>query len=108
MIGNMPGLLVVGLLGRARVGKQPRDVRLAAQERRRRARREQRVELAVAQHADQRLVLADRLEVEARDRLERRALVASGLLLAAAAPMDVGRAARRIRAASCRASRPPR
>ncbi len=60
------GLLAVGLLGRARVGKQPPDVRLAAQERRRPARREQRIKLAVAQHADQSLLLADRLQVEAR------------------------------------------
>src|SRR5262249_58172224 len=80
-------LVVVGLLGLARIGKQPLDVRLAAQERGGRARREQRVELAVAQHADQRVLLADRLEVEAGDRLERRALRAPRLLLAAAAPM---------------------
>ena len=66
-------------------------MRLAAQERGGPARREQRVELAVAQHPDQGLLLADRLEVEAGNRLERGALVAARLLLAAAAPMDVGR-----------------
>ena len=66
-------------------------MRLAGEERRRRARREQRIELAVAQHADQRLVLGDRLQIEARDRLERRALAAAGLLLPAAAPMDLRR-----------------
>ena len=56
------------------------------------ARREQCVELAVAQHADQRLILADRLQVETRDRLERGALVAAGFLLAAAAPVDLASA----------------
>ena len=61
------------------------------QERRRPARGEQRVELAVAQHVDQRLVRLERLEVEARDRLERRALVPARLLLAAVAPVDLGR-----------------
>ena len=84
-------LLVIGLLRRARVRKQPRDVRLAPQKRRRRARREQRIQLALAQHADQRLVAFERLEIEAGDRLERGALAAPGLLLPAVAPMDFGR-----------------
>src|SRR5580658_10583175 len=66
-------------------------MRLAGEERRRRPRREQRVELAVALHADQRLVMRDRLQIEARDRLQWRALFAAGLLLAAASPMDLRR-----------------
>src|SRR6266853_1212577 len=44
-----------------------------------------------SQHADQGLFLADRLKIEPGDRLERRALGAARLLLAAAAPTDVGR-----------------
>ena len=83
-------LLVIGLLGFERIGEKPLDVRLAAQERGGRPRREQRVELAIAQHADQRLLFADRLEVEPGDRLERRALSPPRLFLAAAAPMDFG------------------
>ena len=85
------GLLVVGLLGLARIGEQSRNMRLAVEERRRRARREQRVELAVAQHLDQRLPGLERLEVEAGDVLERRTLAAAGLLLPAVAPMDLVR-----------------
>jgi len=61
---------------------------LAADEGRWRACREQRVQFAVAQHADQRAVVADRFEVEAGDRLERRAFAPARLLLAAAAPVD--------------------
>src|SRR5712691_5085394 len=83
------GLLKVGLLRLARVREQARDVRLAGKERRRRARREQGIELAGLEHADQRLVRTDRLQVEAPDRLERRALLPSRLLLSAAAPVDV-------------------
>src|SRR5262249_14771187 len=83
------GLFVVGLLGFARVGEQPFDVRFAAQERRGRPRREQRVQLAIPQHTDERLLFADGFEVEARNRLERGALVASRFFLTAAAPMDL-------------------
>src|SRR3979490_3260847 len=54
---------------RCMIGNMWVDVRLAAQERRRRARREQGVELAVAQHADESLLLADRLQVEPGNRL---------------------------------------
>ena len=85
------GLLVVGDFRLAGVGKQPRDMRLAGKERGRRARGEQRIKFAVAQHADQRLVVRDGFQVEARDRLERRAFLAAGLLLAAAAPMNFRR-----------------
>jgi hypothetical protein len=81
-------LLEIGHLGMPRILEQPRDMRFAAQERRRRARREKPIELAVAQHANERLALVDRLEVEARDWFERRALAAARLLLTAAAPMD--------------------
>ena len=59
------------------------------QERRRPARREQRIELTVAEHVYERLMRFERLEVQARDRLERRALVPARLLLAAVAPMDL-------------------
>src|SRR5262249_58350801 len=83
-------LLVVGLLRLPRIGKESLDVGLAAQEGGGCPRREQRVELAVAQHADQRLLLADRLEVAAGARLVPRAPAAPRLLLTAAAPMDVG------------------
>src|SRR4029453_15942015 len=79
----------VGLLGRASVRKEARDVWLAVEEGRWRARREQRIELAVAQHVDQRLPGLERLEVEAGDGLERRPLAAAGLLLPAVAPMDL-------------------
>src|SRR5437879_8003678 len=65
-------------------------MRLAIKEGRRRARGEQSVELAVPQHADEGLVILDRLQVDALDRLERGALVPSGLLLTAAAPMNLG------------------
>ena len=85
------GLFVVGLLGRACVRKQARDVRLAFEKRRRRARREQGIELAVAQHLDQRLARLERPEVETRNSLERRALAAARLLLAAVAPVDLVR-----------------
>src|SRR5437764_3581153 len=64
-------------------------MRLAIEEGRGRARREQGIELAVPQHADEGLLRTERLEIEPRDRLEGGPLSAPGLLLAAVAPMDL-------------------
>jgi hypothetical protein len=84
-------LLVIGPLGGAGIGKKPRDVRLAFDERRWRSGGKERVEFAVSEHVHQRLVVADRLKIESRDRSERRALMPARLLLPAAAPMNFRR-----------------
>src|SRR6185312_16677897 len=72
-------------------GEEPPDIGGAAHEAGWGAGGEEGVELARFEHAGQRLVGRDSLEVEAGNGGERRALAAAGLLLAALAPFDVGR-----------------
>src|SRR5207245_8772860 len=77
------------LLYRAEVREEARDVWRAAQKAGRRARADHAIELAGLEHRGQRLFLRDRLEVYFRRQLERRTLLAAGILDAAAAPAHI-------------------
>ncbi len=85
------GALVVVHLDLPIVREQKADIGCAIHEGRYLACAEHCVELAVDQHLVERLARCNRLQVDAVAKLQRRALVAARLLLAAGAPMDIGR-----------------